>query len=481
MTTLAFAPFSQGYVAVAGLTVLFLLWDGDTDPRSAFRTGWVWGLGLLGFGVFWLHVSIDQFGSVGTVTAIIITLIFIALMALFYALVGGLTTRLMPQPSIVRLILLLPALWVLGEWVRGWFLTGFPWLLMGYSSIDLPLAGFAPVTGVYGLSWFMAFSAAALAALYRHRGKASGAAVLAAMLLWGGGYLLQDHPWTTAKGGMLKVSLMQGNIAQERKWDREQLIPTLENYLGMTVEHWDSDLVIWPETALPAFLDQVEENFVKPLEEAAREHDTRMLIGVPVYDLESERYYNAMLAIGKQGRDLYFKRHLVPFGEFLPMRWLLAPLHPYIAVPMADFSPGEPTKPVVRLDDLQAGVSICYEDAFGNEVIEALPEAGFLVNASNDAWFGDSLAPYQHLEMARMRALETGRYLLRATNTGISAVIGPKGEVQGTIPFYERGVLTHEIHVMSGYPPYARWGNTPVVVVMVLLTGAAWVARQQGR
>ncbi len=479
-TVLAFAPFSQGYVAIAGLAVLFLLWDGETDPRSAFRTGWLWGLGLLGFGVFWLHVSIDQFGSVGTVTAVVITLIFIALMALYFGLAGGLLVRFSPHPSFFRLVLLVPAVWVLGEWVRGWFLTGFPWLLMGYAPIDLPLAGFAPVTGVYGLSWGMALTAAVLVAMYRYRSGMAAAAMVVVLLLWGGGYLLRGMAWSVQQGPPLKVSLMQGDIPQHKKWDRAQLVPTLETYLGMTMAHWDSDLVIWPETAVPAFLDQVEENFIKPLAKAAREHDTLMLFGVPVYDTKTGAYYNAMLGLGRQGRDLYYKRHLVPFGEFLPMRWLLAPLHPYIAVPMADFSSGKPTKPLVRLDSLQAGVSICYEDAFGNEVIRALPEADFLVNASNDAWFGDSLAPYQHLEIARMRALETGRYLLRATNTGISAVIDPKGKVVGSIPFYKRGVLTREIHAMRGYSPYAQWGNTPVILaVFSMAIGGVWLGRRR--
>lgn len=478
LMVLAFAPFSYPYVALLSLVILAWQWSGIEQSKTGFRLGWFYGLGLMSFGIFWLRISIDQFGSVGTSVAVVITFVFIIIVALYFALLGWLLVRF-TRPSRARLLVVLPALWVLIEWLKGWVLTGFPWLSLGYSQIDLPLAAYAPLVGVYGVSGLLVFSSALLVSLYQFAGFWRLFALIVLAGIWGGGVWLQSQDWTTPKGDALKVSLVQGNVPQQIKWDREQLMPTLELYSTLTIQHWDSDLILWPETAVPAFLDQVDEPFVKPLAAVARENNTLMLFGVPVYDPDKGSYFNAMVALGEGKRDQYYKRHLVPFGEFLPLRFLLEPLHKYIAVPMDDFSRGDPTKPVVSIGQYKAGVSICYEDAFGDEISQALPEADFLVNASNDAWFGDSLAPYQHLEMARMRALETGRYLLRVTNTGISAIIDAKGRLDKTSPLLEQDVLTGSMQPMYGMTPYARWGNLPVILaVLVMVVIGAIVGRR---
>ena len=283
--------------------------------------------------------------------------------------------------------------------------------------------------------------------------------------------------WTSPSGAPLKASLVQGNIPQELKWKPEQRNLTLNLYRDLTRAHWSSDLIVWPETAVPAFGSRIEREFLAPLAQEARANDSAVLLGIPVHTPKDGRYYNAMLSLGA-GRDSYFKRHLVPFGEFLPLKPWLQPLFDWMTIPMSDFSAGVQAKPLVTLDGYQAGISICYEDAFGEEVIEALPEAAFLVNASNDAWFGDSLAPHQHLEIARMRAVETGRFLLRSTNTGISAVIDPKGRITGRSAAFVEDVLTREILPLQGMTPYAHIGNYGVVVLALLSILAAMLWRR---
>lgn len=492
LAVLGFAPFSLSFVVPCSLALLFWLWLGAT-PRQALRLGWLYGLGLMGWGVSWLHISIDQFGNVGLMLALLITLLFVAVIALYYGLAGWLCARLAGGQVPLRLLLCYPAVWVLLEWMRGWFLSGFPWLAFGYSQLESPLQGFAPLLGVYGVSWVVALSAGLLLLLLMGlftlpaavtgrakvpalRGlgiKGGGLSILGLALLWVGGGLLHAHDWTRSAGDPLRVSLIQGNIPQESKWRPEQFRPTLDLYTRLTREHWSSDLIIWPETAVPAFAHQVDEGFLTPLANEARAQGADLLLGIAVRHGDG-RYFNAMASLGSS-RDAYYKRHLVPFGEFLPLKWLLHPLIDLLRIPMSDFSAGEPAKNLLQLAGYPAGISICYEDAFGEEVIRSMPDAAFLVNASNDAWFGDSLAPHQHLEIARMRALESGRYLLRATNTGVSAVIDPRGMIAGLSPAFEQDVLTQEILPMVGMTPYARLGNAAIVSFLVLMLGLAAV------
>ncbi len=468
---MGFAPYELWPLVLPGPLLLFLFWGGAT-PRQAFAQGWSYGLGLLGGGVFWLHVSIDQFGNIGTPLAMLVTLVFIALMALYYGLCGWLVAR-MGGTSIPLGWLLFALTWLLSEWLRGWFLTGFPWLGLGYSQVSAPLAGYAPVLGSYGVGFLLVLSLGLLGhGLREHRWRP----VVAALLIWLAGWLLQQLDWTRPSGEPLSVAVIQGNISQAQKWRREQLQPTLDLYAGLTRGQWDKDLILWPETAVPAFAHQMERQLLTPLEREAEAAGSALLLGIPVWEQGQKRYYNSLLTLG-DGRDRYDKRHLVAFGEFIPLQGWLAPLLGWMNVPMSDFSAGESERPLIRFGRYLAGVSICYEDAFGDEVIQALPEAQFLVNASNDAWFGDSLAPAQHLQIARMRALESGRYLLRTTNTGISAIIGPKGELLRRSPSFVVHVLEGEIRPMSGVTPFALAGNAPLLGGGALLLLLFWRRR----
>ncbi len=480
VTVPAFAPFSFPPLALIGPAVLFWLWL-DAGLWAAFREGWLFGLGMFGVGVFWMHISIDQFGGVSTTLAILITFAFVAIIALYYGLAGWLAIRLGGRFPHAWL-LIFPALWVLMEWLRGWLLSGFPWLAMGYSQTGTLLQGFAPLLGVYGVSLVVVLSSALLLHALRSTGHRRWVSLTLVALLYVGGWGLDRHAWTWPVDEPLRVSLIQGNVPQEMKWKREELRVILELYTRLTRENWASDLIIWPETAVPAFYHQMDKTLLTPLAREAEEQNSQLLIGIPVWQQERKRYFNAMATLGGE-RAAYYKRHLVPFGEFMPLEWLLKPLIKLLNIPMSNFSSGNSERPLLWVAGYPAGISICYEDAFGEEVSEALPEAAFLVNASNDAWFGDSLAPHQHLQIARMRSLETGRYMLRATNTGISALIDAKGELIGVSPPFEEYVLNGEIRIMEGVTPYVWGGNWMVVgfSLGLLLLGVALGRRRMAK
>lgn len=468
LAVLAFAPF--GWFLLAPLALALLLESLRTAATSgaALWRGWLFGVGLLGVGVFWIRISLNEFGNLPGLAAHLLTALFIAAMALYYGLFAWTLRRLMPETGLRALLLVFPGLWVLIEWLRGWFLSGFPWLTLGYSQSDSSLAGYAPLLGVYGVSLVVALSGVLLWGLWRCPGWRRWSAAVALVALWAGGQMLGTLRWSEPSGEPFTAAVVQANIPQSLKWEPDALWVSAQGYLDLTLAHLDAELIVWPETALPEMLDQWRAPLLDPLGERARGEGAEIVLGIPARDLDSGRYYNALISLGS-AEDRYDKRHLVPFGEFLPLRALLGPLLEWFEVPMSDFSRGEAERPLLRVGQRLAGVSICYEDAFGAELVEALPEAEFLINVSNDAWFGDSLAPHQHLQIARMRALETRRYLLRATNTGISAIIDARAQVLGTVPAFVRGGVSAEIQSLSGATPFARWGNGMAVVLAGVL------------
>lgn len=472
MGVLAFAPFKVRLLLPIGLAFLFFhLYR--MSPRRGFRAGYAYGLGMMGLGVSWMQVSLAQFGEVNELLAAIYTLGFIAFVALFFGLSGWLIARLSGSRAAMGLLLVTPSVWVLVEWARGWFLTGFPWLVTGYAMIDTPLAGYGPVLGVYGVSWIVALLAGLLALTVLENSSSRILMVGLALLLFMVGTGLQQIEWSRPVGEPIKVAIVQANIEQKFKWNSKHFGKTVNKHLELTRKSWDADLIIWPETAVSAFEHSVRPFLLDPLEKEAKKHGAELLIGMPVMLLKSDRYYNAMRNLAGDG-GAYYKRHLVPFGEYAPFRSVLKPFVDSLGVPMSDFAPGSAKKPLLKIKGYPVGISICYEDAFGEEMIEAMPEAAFLINASNDGWFGDTFAPYQHLEIARMRALESGRYLIRSTNTGVSALIGPKGDVLEKAPMFEQSVLRVNVVPMAGETPYGRMGNWLIVSLMlaiVLLVG----------
>ena len=470
---LAFAPFHFGLLLVPILASFYELLAGRPGREGGWL-GWAFGLGLFGGGVSWIRISLNEFGNLGVWPAQLLTLVFILVMAGYYAVLGGLTARLSRRAPRSAPWLVFPALWTGLEWLRGWVLTGFPWLHAGDAQLETPLAGFAPLVGVYGLSLLTALSAGLLWGLWRRRGRERQAAAAVLGAIWLAGYGLQEVEWSRPVGAPVRAAVIQANIPQAMKWREELRVPTLRAYVELTRKHYDSAVIVWPETAVPDFLEQVRGPFLAPLAEEVRAQGAHLVLGIPFLNPERGTYYNGLLSLGAR-EDLYAKRHLVPFGEFLPFRQFLAPLAMAFAVPLADFSAGTAARPLLRVGPHQVGVSICYEDAFAAEVAQALPEAAYLINVSNDAWFGDSLAPHQHLAIARMRALENRRWLLRATNTGISAILDARGRVVGRIPPFTRGGLSAEIEARTGATPFSRVGHALALGLAALMLAAAWL------
>ena len=476
-TTTAFAPF--GLWLLAPLLVLPLLYICLTvAPRDAAAHGFWYGFGFYLTGIYWIYISVHVLGNAALWIALLLMVGLALIMAAFVALAAWLMSRLSHgEPWL--LVLLGPAAWVLCEWVRGWVLTGFPWMGLGYGQIDSPLAGWAPVLGIYGVSFMVVASTAAIIATFlapTARARIAGLAVVIAPWVLGG--ILSVVDWTEPAGKAVRASIVQAGVSQDKKWDRDQLLPIMEYYHSSTLSVPESDIVLWPEVAIPALNDQVE-SFIARVESDARQNGNSVLFGILERSFERSvdgRIYNSVMLIGGEERQSYRKRHLVPFGEYFPVPPSVREWMKMQNLPHSDLAKGADMQPLLTTsDDLQFGVAICYEDAYGSEQLYALPDAGILINVSNDAWFGDSIAPHQHLEIARMRSLEFGRPALRSTNTGISAFIAADGELVRTGEQFQPQILTADIQPRRGMTPYARAGNWPVLGLCLVILGLFWI------
>lgn len=478
-TVLGFAPFHLFPVPLITLAVLFWLWTSASTPRRAFTLGWLFGFGLFLTGVSWIYVSLHNFGAMPLPLAALATLLFCAFLALFPAVAGYIVARVRCSEA-VKLALLAPAAWTLIEWTRSWIFTGFPWLAVGYSQAPLsPLAGFAPVVGVFGITLIMAVVSGGLVIQAARKPFALHYALYLVVALFLLGFGLKQIEWAAPTGTATTVSLLQGNVAQDMKWREDRMIATLDAYRAMTLAS-KSRLIVLPETALPLFLHQVPSDYLNELATHARANNGAVLIGVPER-LQSGEYFNSVIALGGTGGanpQGYRKNHLVPFGEFIPLRPLLGRIVSVLAIPLQDFSRGTVDQQPLDVAGQRVAVNICYEDVFGEEIIRQLPQATILVNASNVAWFGRSIAPQQHLQISQMRALETGRYMLRATNTGVTAVINTRGQVVKAAPEFTTATVTHTVPGYQGTTPFVRWGNYAALLIAVgMLLIAAFTSR----
>lgn len=476
---LGFAPFGIYPLTILGVAGLFALFE-DAAPREAAKRGFAFGAGTFLAGTYWLYISIHIFGQAPVALAVFLMLALVSIMGAYLALMGFVAKRwLGVDNGTLRWLILLPALWVLVEWLRGFLFSGFPWLSLGYSQTDSALGGWAPLFGVYGVSAAAAVTGGALLAVIRGEFRARLTAVVVAAALWGGGYWAQGQAWTRASGESLQVSLVQGAVSQDLKWARDQLVPTMDLYRKLTLENLSSDLVIWPEAAIPALLHSVQDYLLEVYEQA-RARGSAIMLGMLRQDPVTEEYENSLLVLGDQPQ-VYTKRHLVPFGEYFPVPGFVREWMRLMSLPYSDTAPGDPRQPTLKVANQQIAATICYEDAFGAEQLVFLPDATLLVNVSNDAWFGDSIAPHQHLQISRMRAKEVGRYLLRSTNTGISAVIDERGKVLARAPQFETYVLTAAAQPFEGSTPYARVGNWAIVgaSTLILLLGFVQARRER--
>lgn len=470
LLTLSFAPFEYSYAAVVALIFLFASWQGVTPYRALYR-GFLFGLGAFGLGVSWVYVSIHDMGNAGVTESTVLTVVFVMFWALFPALAGYFSVQLSSTSGTPARLLIMSFVWVIVEFIRGsWLLNGFPWLLCAYSQLDTPLAGYVPLVGVYGTGFLLALTAScALTAFYCKKYRLLSISFIT--LIWALGSFLQTIEWTHAIGTSFRVALVQGNIAQDQKWRIENKAQTLQLYQKMTEQHWDSAVIVWPETAIPAYLSQVNEVFLLPLSDQARRHQTDLIISVPDKNEAENKRYNAVITLGNQ-LGMYQKRHLLPFGEYLPWQPLSGLVLDKINIKLGDFTAGDPEQPLLKAGGYSFITSICYEDAFSAIYREGLTNAAYLVNVTNDAWFGRSIEPYQHMQIARMRALETGRYLLRATNTGLTGIVSPDGKIIAQAPLFQTTVLTGEIIPMAGLTLFAKWGDNKIIYGLVFLLTA---------
>jgi apolipoprotein N-acyltransferase len=472
-TVLAFAPLGAWPLALATLAWLAWRWS-QAAPRECFLQGFWFGLGLFGAGVSWLYISMTQFGGMPAPLAAIATAGFCAFLALFPAAAGWLQARIPASPA-VRALLLIPAAWTLAEWLRLWLLTGFPWLAAGYAAAGWPLAGYAPVFGVFGVSFATVALAGAIALLAARRSRALAATALVAIA--GAGEALRHVPWTAPAGAPFSAALLQGNIPQDLKFRPDRYAATLDTYAQL-VEGSKAKLTVLPETAVPRFLDQVDPAYLARLEAAARANGGDLLLGVPTRNAAGG-YFNSALTLGVSPPQAYHKAHLVPFGEFIPpgFGWVLR----LVQIPLADFARGAPEQAPLAAAGQRIAVNICYEDVFGDEIARAAARSTLLANLSNVAWFGDSLAPGQHLQIAQLRAIETGRMHLTATNTGITAAIDRDGRVLARLPAFTVGRLEVTAQGYDGLTPYLRWQDWPVIAACALLLAIAVFAARRSR
>ncbi|EKD74165.1 MAG: hypothetical protein ACD_45C00053G0002 [uncultured bacterium] len=468
--TLAFAPYQLYPLAIICPALLLALWLNVTKQRAFFR-GWLFGLGFFGFGVYWIFISIHTFGDVPILLSGIVTGGFIAVLALFPALCGYVFNRYFAQINNINFFCAFPAIWVAFEWLRSFLFTGFPWLMLGYSQINSPLRGYAPLFGVFSVSLAVLISSALLVKMLlnikqkHYRGCLLNLTVFAVIWIVGGYF--SHITWTKPFGSPIKVSLVQGNIPQEIKWSPDYVQTTLEQYKKLSAPYWNSKMVIWPESAIPLPMQDAQD-FLMGLDTLAKKHGAAFITGIPVQLPQSNHYYNAVIVLG-EGYGFYLKHRLVPFGEYIPLQSLLNSILNILHIPISDFVPATARAQPLEVGKLKIATFICYEIAFPEMVISRDATINMLLTVSNDAWFGHSIAQAQHLEMGQMRALEMGRPVLFVSNNGITAIIKADGRIQSAAPPFQAYVLTDTVEPTEGTTPWQFWGMDPLLATLIIL------------
>ncbi|AIY43289.1 Apolipoprotein N-acyltransferase [Collimonas arenae] len=481
----AFAPYGLWPIQLLTLALLiFCLLRIDRTgvghiKRSALL-GWAYGFGWVAHGVYWIYISLHDFGGLPGWLAVLAVAVLALAMGVYTALCAGLSVWLRQRWSASPLLFALaifPALWGLTEWLRGWLFTGFPWLISGYAHTSGPLSGYAPLVGVYGLGCISAVIAGCLALLPQRK-----APVIAAVLALIAGLGLHQINWTSPHGKPISVRLLQGNVPQEEKFNTAQIINSLRLYVDM-IRAVPADLIATPETAVPILQTELPPDFLPALSDFSRQTGSNIALGIPYID-GPYRYSNSVIGLAPQDKAVpafrYDKQHLVPFGEFVPFgfRWFVDMMH----IPLGDFQRGAAVQAPFAVKDQWVLPNICYEDLFGDEIAAQLaathtagqPTATLLLNMSNIAWFGNTIALPQHLQISQMRSLESGRPMLRATNTGATAVIDPHGVVSAQLAPYSRNTLAVSVQGYSGMTPYILLGNRTLLAAALLMLALSW-------
>ncbi len=468
----AYAPFSYWWIMFIAPALWFSQVD-KTAVRKATKQGFIFAFGWFSSGISWVHVSIDQFGGLPLIASLSLMLVLCAYLAIFPAFSLYLSSRFTHNKQLN--LWLLPAFWLISEYFRGVFLTGFPWLSLGYSQIDSPLAVYAPIIGEQGITFLILLCNILIYQLICQlksksifKNRAHAIALLLFVLLT---ISLQQVNWLTPTNKQVKVALIQGNIQQEMKWEPEQEKPTLEKYLNLSLKNAQADIIIWPESAIPAFEPKVLD-YLADVDLKMALNNSALVTGILNYNFESKQYFNSLIVVGRkhiedtkgsyfyQHSNRYDKNHLLPIGEFVPFADLLRPIAPFFNLPMSSFSRGDYVQNNLIANDFNILPLICFEIAFPDQLrANFTANTHLLLTVSNDAWFADSHGPHQHLEIARMRALEFGRPLLRATNTGITATVDHLGKISQRIAQFKEGVLIDQITLVEGQTPFAAYGR----------------------
>lgn len=476
----AYAPFSQWYLALFVPALVFNKAQQQTPKKAAKLIG-VFAFGWFASGISWVHVSIDQYGGLPLIVSLGLMLLLCMYLALFPAFAAYLTARFSANQQLN--LWLLPTFWLICEYLRSVVLTGFPWLSLGYSQIDSPLASFAPVIGEVGVTAVVIIINVCLikifnAIKFNDNKKATFPITIIAML----GLLnfaFTTLTWVQVTGATTKVALVQGNIAQSIKWSPEQEWPTMLKYLDLSRVNFDADIIIWPESAIPAIEPSVQD-YLTTVNRSALLNNSTIITGILNYNFESKEYFNSLVVLGaKQSGDAqgyyynhsnrYSKNHLLPIGEFVPFQEWLRPLAPFFNLPQSSFSRGSYIQNNLVANNLHLLPLLCFEIAFPHQLAANLTkQTDLLLTVSNDAWFGGSHGPHQHMEIARMRALEFGRPLLRSTNNGITAIVDHKGEFIARVPQFEEIVLKAEVPLVSGETPYSQWPRAILLLMIIV-------------
>ncbi len=480
LVTLALAPFSLWPLALVAAAGLYLLLQ-PANSKQAIWLGWCFGFGLFASGTSWVYVSIHDYGAASPMLAGFLTLLFISGLALLVAGQAWLWVRWLRQPQHGLInAFAFAGLWVLAEFFRGWFLTGFPWLYLGYSQLQGPFSGLVPVGGVWLASFMLVLLAVLIAQLvFSAQARRSWHSYgLLSFMLVAASTPLNLVRWTAASGSELSVLAVQGNIEQNLKWEPEQLSQQLRLYHKLTLDSARADLIVWPETAVPVLKDSVAD-YLQVLASLAQQRQAALITGVPMRQPDSNgrmRYYNAITAMGN-GEGDYLKQKLVPFGEYVPLQEVLRGLIEFFDLPMSDFARGPANQLPLQANGYQVAPYICYEVVYPEFARKLAAHSDILLTISNDTWFGRSIGPLQHLQMAQMRALESGRWMIRATNNGVTALIDPRGQITNSLPQFEQAVLNGKVQPMQGLTPYLRFGFWPLSLLSLALCAVAALAR----
>jgi len=467
LIVLGFAPYGIAPLAILSLFFLLLLWEKAT-PKAAYAYGFFYGLGYFGFGISWVYISIHTYGNTNVLGAASITALLIAFLALFPAIMGYFLNKFFPSSRVFKWLLIFPAAWALLEWVRSILFTGFPWLLLGHSQTTSSLGGFAPIVGVYGVSFLSALTAGLLLTFMKFPKKYLSFILIVAILV--SGYALKKVEWTKALPEPLHVSLIQGDVPITLKWSPDMAVASLQDYINASKTQFKPrTLIVWPETAITLFLGDALP-LLEDFDKSAEKKDVAILSGIPIPDGKDSKatYFNSAIMLG-DGDGSYFKRHLVPFGEYTPLENYLGKVLNFLDIPMSNFVEGPLKQPLMTALGLKIAPYICYEIAYPSLLRTDLPEANLLVTISNDSWFDQSKALGQHRQIAQFAALLSGRYMVVATNSGETVIVSPQGKILAKAPKNIRTILNGDVYGMTGETPWVRLGDMPFLFLFTII------------